>query len=442
MAAPPRLPNILLVLADDLGYGDVGCYNPQARVRTPRLDALAREGVRFTDAHSPSSVCTPTRYGLLTGRYCWRTTLKQGVLNGESPSLMEPGRTTLASMLRPLGYRTGVFGKWHLGLGTAARTDYREELRPAPADFGFDEFLGIPASLDMPPYLFVEGRRAVELPTAKVADNGEVLRGPYWRGGAIAPSFRFDRVVPALTGRAVDFVRDARRPFFAYVPLPAPHTPWVPSAGFTGRSRAGLYGDFVEEFDDCVGRLVDAAPADTLVIVTSDNGAPWSAPDVTASGGHFANRDWRGQKADVYEAGHRVPFLVRWPDRARAGTVDSSLVCLTDVFATLARSVGRRLSDGEAEDSIPLGRRDHLVHHSALGHFSYRRGPWKLMERRGSGGFTEPKVVPVQAGEPEGELYHLGRDPQERQDLSRAEPRKVAELRAALQRVRQAGGSR
>lgn len=441
LLAAPAKPNILLILADDLGYGDLSCYNPQARTRTPRIDALANQGVRFTDAHSPSSVCTPTRYGLLTGRYCWRTRLKNGVLNGESPSLIEPGRETIASMLKKQGYRTGVFGKWHLGLGNDAKTDYAKELRPSPLDFGFDEFFGIPASLDMPPYVFVDGRRTVELPTSSIETNGAPPRGAFWRGGPIAPSFKMEDVLPKIGSRARDFVsKKTSEPFFAYVPLNAPHTPWVPTKDRLGKSKAGLYGDFVEQVDAQVGQLLDAIPANTLVIMTSDNGAPWSQPDIEASGGHKADMDWRGQKADIYEAGHRIPLIMRGSGIKRGKS--DSLVCLTDLYAAIADATNQKMGKDGAEDSFSIGKREAIVHHSAQGLFAIRQGGWKLNLGRGSGGFTNPKTIDPGPGEPPGELYNLIDDPHETKNLYAEKPEIVGMLKDLLVTWQQQGRSR
>ena len=455
LAAAPSKPNVVLILADDLGSGDIRRYFPEAVTRTPRMDQLAAEGVRFTDAHSPSSVCTPTRYGLNTGRYCWRTHLKRGVLNGESPSLIEPGRTTLASMLKEQGYRTGGFGKWHLGLGNAEKTDYTKDLTPGPLDFGFDEYFGIPASLDMPPYVFVDGRRVQELPTKTIGDSGAPPRGAFWRGGPIGPSFRMEDVLPKITTRACDFIRKSRQPFFAYVPLAAPHTPWVPSADFLKKSNAGLYGDFVGEVDHSVGRILDAIQAagaerNTLVILTSDNGAPWSQPDIDASNGHRANAYWRGQKADIFEAGHRVPFIVKWPGQAQPEKTSDSLVCLTDVFATLAEIVGRPLKDYEAEDSFSFlaalsggrGAREAVVHHSASGMFALRQRNLKYIEGLGSGGFTKPQTVEPGPDEPPGRLYDLATDPRETNNLYGKRPDDVAQLSALLNTYRNQDRSR
>jgi arylsulfatase A len=414
---------------------------------------MARQGMRFTDAHSPSSVCTPTRYGLMTGRYCWRSRLKSGVLGGESPNLIEAGRPTVASLFQKAGYRTGGFGKWHLGLGDQAKTDYAKDLTPSPLDHGFDEYFGIPASLDMPPYVFFDGRKAVELPTSRIGDNGEIKRGPYWRGGGIAPGFVMEDVVPKCTARAVEFVKKPG-PYFCYVPLPAPHTPWVPAKEYTGRSKAKLYGDFVEQLDASVGQILAAAdPANTLVIFTSDNGAPWEKRDMEENGGHWANRMLRGQKSDAYEGGHRVPFLVRYPGVVKAGTVSDATVCHTDLLATACTAAGIALPKDGAEDSFALqpafagargekAVRPHVVHHAGNGMFAIREGGWKLIEGLGSGGFTPPVKVEPKAGGPKGQLFHLAVDPNEREDLYAKHPEQVARLTGLLNQIRDAGRTR
>ncbi|MCX6585298.1 MAG: arylsulfatase [Acidobacteria bacterium] len=456
LAAAPARPNVVIVLCDDLGYGDVGAFVPAAKVATPRLDRLAREGMRFLDAHSPSGVCTPTRYGLLTGRYCWRTKLTQGVLNGYSPALIEPGRKTLAALLLAQGYRTGGFGKWHLGLGNEEKVDYARPYAPGPLQYGFTEYFGIPASLDMPPYVYLENDRAVEAPTATIADNGEVKRGPFWRGGPRAPGFVMEEVLPKITERAERFLRGAvksAQPFFAYIPLPAPHTPWVPSKPFQGKSKAGLYGDFVGEVDAAIGRIADAvAGTNTLLVVTSDNGAPWEARDAREAAGHQANGTWRGQKSDIQEGGHRVPLLAHWPGRIAAGGLSTQLVCLTDLFATVAELAGVKLGEGMAEDSISFApalrgegatrMRTAVVHHSGNGLFAIRDREWKLVLGRGSGGFTSPVKVEPGAGEPEGELYHVLSDPHEDHNLYAEKPEVVARLRDQLETWRRQGRSR
>jgi arylsulfatase A-like enzyme len=455
-------PNIVYILADDLGWGDLTCYNPQSRITTPVLDGLAKAGVRFADMHSPSSVCTPTRYGTLTGRYCWRSPLKKGVLQGYAPNLIESGRETIASLLHRDGYQTACIGKWHLGLGSQPKADFHQQLKPSPNDHGFDYSFVLPASLDIPPYLYVENGRAVVPPTATTPDNGGPdPSGPFWRGGAISPGFQMDDVLPEFTRKSVAFIKKAattpgQRPFFLYLPMTAPHTPWMPLKPFRGKSRAGEYGDFVLQVDHSVGQVLtalqEAGVADnTLVLFASDNGSRW-LPKMISENRHRSNAHWRGMKADVYDGGHRVPFLARWPGRIKAGQVRNDLACLTDVLATVADVCGLPLRKDAAEDSFSLkpamlgsttaSARDHVVHHSALGMFSIRRGNWKLNLGRGSGGFTVPITITPGPGEPVGELYDLAADPSETKNLYLEKPAIVRELAELLERVQREGRSR
>ncbi len=446
-------PNVVLILADDLGIGDARCYNPASKIPTPHLDRLAREGMRLTDAHSPSAVCTPTRYALLTGRYAWRTSLKSGVLWGRSPHLIEPGRMTLASLLKEHGYATACIGKWHLGFGDAEETDYSRPLRPGPLEDGFDAFFGIPASLDMVPYLYVRDDRPEQMPTGTVAGSKHRRQGGggFWRGGDCAPDFRHEEVLPRITDEAVSWIGAQTEPFFLYFPLTAPHTPWLPSDEFRNASEAGYYGDFVAMVDQAIGRVLAALDErglteNTLVVVTSDNGSHWPVGDVEKFG-HAANLHYRGQKADVWEGGHRVPFLARWPHRIPAGAVRDDLLCLTDLMATFAAVVGRELPPGAGEDSVDqlavlldeeleTPARSSVVNHSMSGVFAWRDGRWKLILGRGSGGFTAPRKIEPQPGEPEGQLYDLLEDPAETTNLWLERPELVAELRARLDRVR------
>lgn len=458
-SAPP--PNIVYILADDMGFGDPRCYNPQSLLPTPNLDRLASQGVRFTDMHSPSSVCTPTRYGVLTGRYSWRSPLKKGVLNGYSPNLIEPGRPTVASILKSRGYTTAAIGKWHLGLGDKPKADFSQPFSPSPVSHGFDSFFGIPASLDMPPYVWVENDRAPVPPTLQIAADVGLggSRGRFYRGGAISPGFEIDQVLPTITSRAQQFIQkqNQARPFFLYLPLTAPHTPWAPLKEFQGRARVLSYGDFVAQVDDSVGRILktldDSGQAkNTLVVFTSDNGPYWRPMDIQSTG-HRSAADWRGMKADVYEGGHRIPFIARWPGRTRPGTVSSQLGCLTDLTATAAELSGAALPDDAAEDSFSLvpaltGRkpatpvREAVVHHSSQGLFAIRKGPWKLALGRGSGGFTEPISIQPAPGEPTGELYNLADDPAETRNLWAAQPKIVQELNALLENYQRDGRSR
>ena len=456
-----RPPNIVLILADDMGYGDPGCYNAESKMRTPRIDQLAGEGMRFTDAHTPSSVCSPTRYGLLTGRYAWRGKLKSGVLNGYSPALIEPGRLTLASLLKQQGYRTACVGKWHLGFGDQQPVDYRETLSPGPNSVGFDESFVLPASLDMPPYVFVENQRATPFPSDNIAGS-EMRRyggNGFWREGAIAPGFTHLATLPTLAERAIGFIgRQSRdQPFFLYFPLTAPHTPWMPTEEFRGKSQVGYYGDFMAQVDATVGKVLDALEQhklaeNTLVIFTSDNGAHWLPSDIE-QWGHRANANWRGQKADVYEGGHRVPFIVRWPGVVAPRSQSDETICLTDVMSTAAAIVGHKLPPDAGEDSfsfLPVleGRkqaipvREAIVHHSSDGTFVIRQGSWKLATKLGSHGFSEPRVVEPEPGGPQGQLYHLGEDSAESRNRWLEQPAVVARLETLLTSYQEKGRSR
>ena len=470
MKTTQQRPNIVFIMADDMGYGDLGCYNPDSKIPTPNMDGFADQGIRFTDAHSPSAVCTPTRYGVLTGRYAWRTRMKRGVLGGYSKSLIEPDRMTVASLLKKHGYATGCIGKWHLGFQNANPADredwvdYWQPLSPGPLTLGFDYFYGIPASLDMDPYVYVENDRPVELPTEEIEDSQHRRQngGGFWRGGGIAPSFKHVDVLPVITRKAVKFVEkqtqnNSQNPFFLYFPLSAPHTPWLPTEEFRGRSGAGYYGDFTVQVDWSVGEILSALERcgiadNTLVIVTSDNGSHWHERDIDQFG-HRSNLHLRGQKADIWEGGHRIPFIARWPGKIQPQTTSDQTICLADLLSTSATIVGEELAEDCAEDSFNIlpalvdenlseSVREATVHHSASGVFAIRQGPWKLIEGLGSGGFSNPKVVePVPDG-PEGQLYHLYDDPSETNNLYLEQPEIVKQLTELLDAYRTQGRSR
>jgi arylsulfatase A-like enzyme len=417
--------------------------------------------MRFTDAHSPSSVCTPTRYGLLTGRYAWRTRLKEGVLDGYDPLLIETNRLTLPALLQQRGYYTAAVGKWHLGLGTNRPTDFSQPLQPGPNAVGFEYFFGIAASLDMPPYVFLENDRVTTPPTNHIGKS-EMRRqggGGFWREGAIAPGFRHEDVLPRLAEKTEEILRrqTPARPFFLYLALNSPHTPWMPRAEFRGRSGADWYGDFVAQTDDVVGRVLRTLEAThlaerTLVIFTSDNGAHWLPADIEKFG-HRANGSRRGQKGDVWEGGHRVPFLVRWPAGVPAGTRASELICLTDVMATLAALVEVPLPRDAAEDSfnflnVLYGQnpdrpvRDYLMHHTVDGTFGVRQGEWKWCPQLGSHGFSEPQSVTPRPDGPQGQLYNLTLDPAEKTNVWQAHPDVVGRLARILEECQAKGRSR
>ncbi len=354
-------PNIVYILADDLGYGDVSCLNPDSKIQTPNMDRVAAEGLTFTDAHSGSAVCTPTRYGIMTGRYCWRSRLKKGVLFGYSEPLIEQGRTTVASLLHHYGYTTACIGKWHLGLGWHKRAEGQEDvdfsvpLTSGPHTLGFDHSYIIPASLDMAPYCYIEDGRVVELPTAQCQDSP---RPAYYRGGACAPGFQHETTLLELTMRAEGFInRHVRErpddPFFLYFQTSSPHTPHVARAPFRGQSQAGPYGDFVVEHDWSIGRILNTLDRHglsdtTLVYVTSDNGCHSGPPRLWEDYQHRANYHFRGQKSDAWDGGHRIPLLVRWPGQVKAGAVCEQTVCLTDLLHTSAAMCDHQLAGTRA----------------------------------------------------------------------------------------------
>jgi arylsulfatase A-like enzyme len=454
-------PNIVLILADDLGYGDPGCYNKASLIPTPNIDRLATQGMRFTDAHSPSSVCTPTRYGILTGRYCWRTRLKQSVLFGYDPLLIEPGRMTIASLLRLYEYVCACIGKWHLGLGNADRTDYSKALTPGPNSVGFDYFYGIPAPLDIPPYVYIENERVVQAPTRFIQGSAPQRYGGngFWRPGAIAPGFKHQETNGKLTDKAVEFIKQqsAAKPFFLYYAPTAVHMPWTAAKRFQGKSQVGPYGDLVMELDDSVGQVMKALQDarlenNTLLIFASDNGAYWTPEDIK-DWGHRANGQLHGQKGDIWEGGHRIPLIVRWPGKVTERTTTGETVCLTDLMATIAAIVGAKLPANAAEDSfdilpVLLGKkltqpvREATVLHSYDGTFAIRQGPWRLANALGSRGFSAPTQIPLRTGRPRGELYNLEVDPEEKDNRWLQEPQIVTRLTALLEKIKDDGRSR
>ena len=465
-------PNVVVILCDDLGYGDVKANNPAGRIVTPHMDRIAREGVRFTDAHTPSSVCTPTRYGLLTGRYNWRTRLQRGVLGGLSPRLIEPGRETIASLLKKQGYHTAAVGKWHLGMDwsqlpgktvselnveTAAQVnsvDYTAPIRNGPTTVGFDRYFGISASLDMVPYTFIENDRVTKEPTLTRSFPMHPPHAGEARPGPTAPGFEVEHVLPEFTRRAVRYIDERAgtgQPFFLYLPLASPHTPIAPNKEWIGRSGLNLYADFVMETDWAVGEVLAALDRngiarDTLVVFTSDNGcSPQARIEELAAKGHAVNGALRGHKADIFDGGHRVPFFVRWPARVKPAVSDQ-LLCLTDVFATIAEITGAKVAENAGEDSfsflnVLLGKgpsaREAVVHHSIAGAFAIRDREWKLELCPGSGGWSAPlDPDAVKQGLPDTQLYRIGGDDlAEARNLHREHPDVVARLNQLLEKL-------
>lgn len=443
-------PNIVVILADDLGYGDVQCLNPErGRIQTPHIDQLAAEGMIFTDAHSGASVCTPTRYGLLTGRYSWRTRLQRGVVTGYAPNLIAGDRLTVARMLKSQGYRTAIVGKWHLDFEyvdpvTGARLKPPEDQSPppigskipdGPLSRGFDYFHGFHHSRDM----------------RGIIENDTVI--------AHDPAIN---MLPRLARKAVEYVDEQAmdaggEPFFLYVPLNSPHTPILPTKEWQGKSGLGPYADFVMQTDAVCGAIFDSLDRNrlvknTLVIFTSDNGCSRAADIPGLQGqGHFPSANMRGSKADIWDGGHRVPFIVRWPETVAAETMSDQLICLTDLMATCAEALGISLPDTAGEDSVSFlpalkgqqifSTRAGVIHHSIDGHFAYRRGKWKLILARGSGGWSSPKENEVPAGSPVGQLYDLESDPGEEENLYEERPRVANRLLAKLESDIQRGRS-
>ena len=451
-----QAPNVVIILADDLGYGDIERYNPTSEIPTTNLNRLADEGMRFTDAHSPSSVCTPTRYGLLTGRYAWRTDRKRGVFDGYAPLLIDTSRLTLPKMFKNHGYVTGATGKWHLGFGNRDSTRFDLPLVPGPNAIGFDYFWGIVASPSRSPYVYIENTGVEAFPSDSIASSAHRRRGGggFWRPGLIAPGYDHEDVLPIMVDKSVAFIEEhaSNGPFFLYVALTAPHTPWLPLKEYRGKSDAGYYGDFVVQMDDAVGeilRAIDDVERETLLFFTSDNGASWPEAD-RVSFGHDANGPWRGQKADIWEGGHRVPFIVRWPGRVEPNSTSDHLVSLTDFMATSATLLGAHLPEVAGQDSYDFystftsatpGTREAMVQHSLHGMFAMRQGRWKLITERGSGGFTHPRSLEAEPGEPAGQLYDLYSDPAESLNLYLEAPAIVDSLTVLLEYYRAAGRS-
>ena len=479
----PALPNIVLVLADDMGYGDVGVYNPESRIPTPNMDRLAGEGIHFTDMHSADSVCTPSRYGLLTGRYCWRTRLQRTVLFNYEPPLIEPARMTLASLLKHRGYRTGMFGKWHLGLDFAvkegkhvdfdrplpwysgpdpdpevgASIDFSIAASGGPTDRGFHEaFYTAGCSTDQEPFCFIRNGMFLGMENAS-------YRHPAgsWRSGMTAENWVNEIVDVRFTQEAIDFMARTheggpKTPFFAYLALSAPHSPHLVPKFAAGRSEAGVRGDMVWLVDWAVGQVMDAlehlgVAERTLLIVTSDNGPLRGSLEpgaregtATVSNGHQSAGPLRGFKGRIYEGGHRVPFIARWPQRIPAGAVSNEPRSLVDLMATFAAVVGERLPEDSGEDSFDMlaalegseagsSPRPAIVHHSGSGAFGLRDGQWKIVFGRG-----ETVVQPMEGT---GYLFDLESDPHETTDLWDAYPLVVQRLTALMEDLRRQGRS-
>ena len=470
-----KLPNIIYILADDLGYGDLSIYNKASKIKTPHLDKFSSEGMRFMDMHSTSSVCTPTRYSILTGEYAWRTSLKSGVLWSYGPLMIPDEKETVAKLLQRNGYQTAVVGKWHLGLDWQLKTsyrenqvirndgglitDYKEEIidfsknpTKGPTQVGFDYSYILPASLDIPPYVYLENEKFTQ--PISTYTNGSNLEGDkdydFWRPGPMAEGFDFYDVLPNFIQKAKAFIDKAQKndaPFFLYLPLAAPHTPWVPKEKDPYKFDAGMYGAFVQMVDDQIGQLLAYMDAqgiadETLVVFTSDNGPYWK-PHHIEKYNHRAAKHLKGMKGDIYEAGHRVPFIVRWPNRISQGSVDYGAYSLANFYATVAEllSTPSKVLDsysllGQLTDLNSLKEVNPIIHHSSLGHFAIRYGDWKMIEKRGSGGFTAPTNLPTPPGERPERLFNLKDDPSENSNISYKFPKKLEQLKQQLDSIK------
>jgi arylsulfatase A-like enzyme len=446
-------PNIVLIFTDDMGIGDVSHNGGKAP--TPHLDRMAKEGMRFTDAHTTSSVCTPSRYSLMTGRYSWRTRLQTRVFMKPSDKpLIEKDESTVASMLRDNGYNTAMVGKWHLGFDWQFKTDYKKEKgqegmgwdidysKPvgSPRLAGFDYYYGTMSSLDMAPYLYIKNDMAV-----KPATKTYSYKGAFLRPGAGSDDFDAQKVLQVFAEKSVEYIDKVakdEKPFFLYVPLTSPHTPIIPSERWKGKSSIGSYGDFLMETDWVVGEILGALDRqgiadNTLVLFSTDNGcSPMAKIPKLKELGHSPNGNLRGTKADLYEGGHRVPTLAVWPKVVKAGSESDRLTTLADVYATFADIVGAKTTEKDGVDSVSFyptlknaeapAERDAIVMHSVYGHFAIRQGDWKLLFHGGSGGWSNPRQAPE--GAPKWQLYNLKDDLGETKNLYESNPEKVKEL--------------
>ena len=456
-----RKPNVIYILADDMGYGDIRAFNETCPFETPHLDALCKNGVKFTDAHSSSAVCTPSRYSILTGRYNWRSRLKSSVVGGYSEPLIEEGRKTVANLFKENGYRTVMIGKWHLGMSFSKTSDFQEvpdfdacsgvdyegRIARSPVSNGFDYYYGISGSLDMPPYVYIENDHFTEVPDHETESKGK----KYWRKGPTGAHFHHENVLDELTEKVTQEIennKDGETPFFIYFPMPAPHTPILPGKEFQGKSGTNEYGDFVLHCDDVVGRVTEKLKEtglydNTIVIYTSDNGcSPMADYKELEEKGHNPSYVFRGTKSDIYEGGHRIPLIVQWPEELKGGKVCEKIVCLSDFMATMAEILGVSLPDNCGEDSVsnlPLWKepegdevRKDIVHQSVDGSLSIRRGNFKLEMCQGSGGWSEPVSGAKDESLPRFQLYDLSDDIGERKNVIEEHKELAGELRNIL----------
>jgi arylsulfatase A len=464
-----KKPNVIYILADDLGYGDVQCLNPKhGKILTPNLDKLAAQGMVFTDAHSTSSVCTPSRYSILTGRYNWRSRLQTWVLGQADLPLIDSTRLTVSGMLQQQGYATGCVGKWHLGMEWPFASDackqkilsspskgrmiklgdfdWSRPIAEGPISRGFDYYFGADGTVG-PPFCFIENDRTVGIPSVMLP-QAVLKRASGCVPGPALPGWKLEKVLPTITDKACEFISSRakeKKPFFLYFPLTSPHTPIVPNAEWKGKSKLSPYADFVMETDAMVGRVLDAleqsgCAGNTLVIFTSDNGcAGYNIPPLMAKG-HYPSAQFRGCKAQIWDGGHHIPFILRWPGVVKPGSTCHQLACQMDLMATCAEITGTKIPETAGEDSVsllPLFKgsqqvvRESLVHHSCDGNFAIRDGNWKLILCYGAGYHDKP----AKTDQPAVQLYDMSVDDSEQKNLQAEHPEIVARLTKQLEQI-------
>jgi len=460
-------PNIVVILADDMGIDSVAALNDKSAIPTPHFDALIKQGMNFTDAHSGSAVCSPTRYGLLTGRYAWRSRLKSGIVDQWERPLIEEGRLTLPAMLKNQGYNTACIGKWHLGWNWPKKgggfttklnqIDFSRKIEGGPTALGFEYYYGDDVP-NWPPFVWIENDKTQGIPNK----NLTFPKHYFSNDGIGMEGWKFEPVLPTITDKSVQFIKEnagKEEPFFLYFSMTSPHTPIAPSKAFLGKSGINTYADLLMETDWSIGQVLNALEEngvadDTLVILTTDNGTSPRAnfPELREHDTDLQNH-WRGMKADGYEGGHRVPFIVRWPGKIKPGTESDQIISLVDIMATCAEVVNVQIPDADAEDSVSLlptllrqrtngPLHEAVISHSINGSFVVRKGKWKLQFSAGSGGWSEPKDdAAIKQGLPKWQLYNLSKDPKETNNLINKKPKVVKELTAILRQFIENGRS-
>lgn len=491
-----ELPNVVFIFADDMGYGDVSVNNPESRIQTPAIDRLAEQGIRFTEAHSAGAVCTPSRYSLLTGRYFFRTPKQEGYW-GYLPPYIEPERETIGDVFIQGGYTTACIGKWHLGLNwvkkneslpliakdnsnAAVNVDFHSKVSGGPRELGFDHSYIMPASLDMPPYLFIKNDEVVDPDIIMTAEkypnrlddtknawdrkntNEQDIyweRGVWWRNGEMSESFKFEDCLDIIAKEGLDFIEQeakSKSPFFLYLPLTGPHTPWLPNNNFKGSTALGTYGDFIAHIDNIVDQITTklsdlGIEENTMVVFSSDNGAAWQEEDVLQYA-HQSSWGRRGMKGDAWDGGHRIPLIIKWPKVIKPKSEYNFDVSLVDFFATFSELTSYPLEDNVAEDSYSFLKvlkgnlndetRDHYISVSSSGRLAIKKGDWKYIEGLGSAGFSSPtRLDPVKNG-PRNQLYNMRLDILESHNLILSEQGKAKEMDSILQKFVRQGYSR